>query len=198
MKPVFLLFAAATLVLSACSKEEVGPNGVTSSYYFTGYMDGELTTLENGKDGYGIAYGIENIFQGDEDYYDFNSMILNSKSIQQPGIKLIFHNYYFGEENVSSDDFESVFVPGTQPFWQGTPDEAGVEIQWWDASGNAWSSALTTQENAVFEILSSEKAGQPLLKDRKVRAIFNCQLQNAAGETLEISGADISARFGKP
>lgn len=83
----------------------------------------------------------------------------------------------------SNSTFTSFFTTGTYPY--STDAANGIEIHYWDANGEAWSTDYGDQTGSTFTITKSVGANSTFFYENKFEATFNCKLYNFSGTQMK-------------
>lgn len=184
-------------VIPGCGKEHLQPdeNGTPLTW---------ISALVNGDSVY-YAAGVNNYigltFVNDIDVHRSFGTSIKSSGAGSSYFEVLLNNY----SDVSADlpgDLEHSFHTGSfdyeyQQLGTMVFTPGGVTINWYDSTGNAYTSLYMTQANASFQINSVETVVKDGLTYKKVTANFHCTLLNLANyNVVELTNGQAVLLFG--
>jgi hypothetical protein len=177
------------------SAEEI-PSGIESQFYFTGEINGQEITLEEGKNG--IANGAGSLSGTNVDFCaEEQSMTLLNPFETAEGIEVVILKNFV--ECVSEctqilEMFEErTYQYGKSPI---SSDEEGIEgviVNYQDADGVYWTTNFNDQTNSSFEI-SEIKDNDEFWSERITKSHFSCTLYNEDGDSIELINGILVSR----
>jgi PKD repeat protein len=116
------------------------------------------------------------------------------------GIDITFGKLFFQGSEPDSNAFKAMFTVGQKSFLTNEAStNLGVEIRYFDGSGNIYSSFDTSQSGQTFNI-TSFKPGKDLANQDIVivKASFNCKLKNiSSSQVITISNGLFYGRYSR-
>ncbi|HYV91404.1 MAG TPA: hypothetical protein VE978_06460 [Chitinophagales bacterium] len=174
MKLLALMILA--VAIPGCKKEHLQPDEIKAPLtWISARINNDSVYFAAGVDNYAAS-----TFVNDVDVHrSFGTSI--KSTVAGSGYFEVFVNNYRDSLADLSGDLENSFQPGLfdyeyQPLGTMLFTPGGVIINWYDSSGNVYSSAYTVQSNASFQIDTVETVVQDGLTYKKATVNFNCTL----------------------
>lgn len=199
MKIVMKLFSVLILatLITGCKKEHLQPDEINSpTTWFSAIINSDSIYYAGGVDSY-----VASTFVNDVDVHRSFGTSIKSASAGSSYFEVMVNNYNDSLADLSADlensfhtgSFDYEYRPmGTMLFTPGA-----VTINWYDSSGNFYSSVYTMQSNASFEIDSIETIVKDGLTYKKVTLNFHCTLLDFANyNSVELTDGHAVLLFG--
>lgn len=200
MKKKLLLVLAITLLLFNCSKddnkdEETSDFDITSEYYFAAIIDGEKVLFQHGIDGHFNAISSGGCTTPAGVQQEQGMVFMKAFVPKNYGSVILLKSFTDWPSKCS--ELEQMFHTGSYNFgvgcgMDGKIEKDGVVIQYIDNDGVSWTSDLSpsTQAGNSFKITEYKDFATPTTS-KIMKAIFNCTLYDANGNSKELTKGEI-------
>lgn len=178
------IIAMLSLAVVGCGKHRVS----NKKFYFQLELDGEKTTIKEGKKGYGAGSGSSGSFGTTSSSPRESSSMVVGISIgggTKPAVIWSLGQQMAGYPT-NAERF-AMFAPGNYNYYQDqeltTPTAL---IEWTDENGDFWSTELGSQSGSTFTIIEAEESDD-LTTLGSVQIEFACKLYDSSGNMMEVT-----------
>ncbi len=192
------------LLVISCSQEEQvkpednkgTPKNITSQFYFSGEIEGELVIIEEGGligNGAGAGGGNNANLCAEE-----QSMLLaNPLDFESQGIEVIILKNFVDCVTECSQILEMFeersYAYGSSPYNSEEDATDGVIINYIDENGTYWTTNLNDQTNSTFEIIEIVP-NEEFWSETITTCTFSCTLYNESGASIQLSNGELTSR----